>query len=292
MRISLGTLLALAVAAPTALVASGCAPSAMVRKASPVADLTVYRKVLVRGKSGQAAWQGEELANRTAAQLQAMCGFDAVFTGGANAAGGGNDLVVDLNILASNRGGDGILKNPNLAVVEVAMVLSDGINDELLGSAQIRGQSSAVVINSASPEQQALHVVSQEIGKILVKSGCTGPRIARADPTPEETAPPKAEKPEVTEEQITEAEEANNRGKELFRAAQVSEARDAFARAIELNPDPRYIMNLCLAHEALKDWDTAIQTCEDVIAARPDERLQKKAEQRIILISDKKKNAS
>lgn len=288
MRTCLGSLLTLALIAELA----GCAPSATVRKASPVADLKVYRKVLVRGSAGQmAAWQGEDLANRTAAQLQALCGFDAVFTGASDGGRDDFDLIVDLNILASGRGGGGIIKNPNLAVVEVAMILSDGLNDELLGSAQIRGQSSAVLVAGSNPEQQALTVVSQEVGKILLKSGCSGPRIARADPIEEEPPKPKAEKPQVTEEQIAEAEEANNRGKQLFRTAKVSEARAEFERAIELNPDPRYIMNLCLAHEALNDYDVAIQTCERVIEAKPEERLVKKAEQRIILIADKKKNA-
>ena len=284
MRNRLGSLVTLALIA-------ACAPQATVRKASPVADLKVYRKVLVRGQAGQmAAWQGEELANRTAAQLQALCGFDAVFTGAGDGGRDDFDLIVDLNILAAGRGGGGIIQNPNLAVVDVAMILSDGLNDELLGSAQIRGQSSAVLVNGANPEQQALAVVSQEVGKILLKSGCGGPRIARTDPV-EPEPPPKAEKPEVTEEQIAEAEAANSRGKELFRGAKVAEARAEFERAIQLNPDPRYIMNLCLAHEALNDFDTAIQTCERVIQAKPEPRLAKKAEQRIILIADKKKNA-
>lgn len=288
MRNCLGSLVVLALIAELA----GCAPSATVRKASPVADLQVYRKVLIRGQAGQmAAWQGEELANQTAAQLQALCGFDAVFTG-ANSGGRDDfDLVVDLNILKTGRGGGGIIKNPNLAVVEVAMILSDGLNDELLGSAQIRGQSSAVLVAGANPEQQALAVVSQEVGKILLKSGCSGPRIARTDPVEDEPQAPKAEKPEVTEEQIAAAEEANNRGKTLFRSAKIAEARAEFERAIELNPDPRYIMNLCLAHEALNQFDVAIQTCERVIAAGPEPRLAEKAEQRIILIADKKKNA-
>lgn len=273
----------------TTVIAAGCGPKAVVQKASPVADLQVYRKVLVRGKSGQAAWQGDELANRTAAQLQALCGFDAVF---ANQQSNGNfDLIVDLNILQTGRGGGGIIKNPNLAVVDVAMVLSDGLNDELLGSAQIRGQSSAVLVNGANPEQQALDVVSQQIGQILLKSGCSGPRIARNEPPVEEQPPPKAEKPEVTEEQIAQAEDLNNRGKQYFREAQVDQAKSSFEQAIDLNPDPRYMMNLCLAYEALNDYDTAIATCEQVIQAKPEQRLVKKAEQRIILIADKKKNA-
>jgi len=287
MRIWLG-FLALALAAPVGGL-TACGPKATVRKASPVADLRVYRKVLVRGQSGQAAWQGDDLAKRTAAQLQALCGFEAVFAGGQG--GRDFDLILDLNILSSARGGGGIIKNPNLAVIEVAMVLSDGLSDELLGSAEIRGQSSSVLVNNNNPEQQALAVVSQQIGKILLKSGCTGPRIARVDPVPEEKPQPKAEKPEVTEEQIARAEDLNNQGKTYFRGAQVSQAKDAFQQAIELNPDPRYMMNLCLAHEALKSYDDAIKTCEAVIAAKPEPRLATKAEQRILLIADKKKNA-
>ena len=290
MRLWLGSLLALALAAPSLAFNTGCTPKAVVQKASPVADLKVYRKVLVRGRAGNAAWQGDELANQTAAQLQNACGFDAVFAGGG-AGGSKPDLIVDLNVLAANRGGGGIIKNPNLATIDVAMVLSDGLDDELLGSAQIRGQSSAVLVQGESPEQQAITVVSQQIAKILVKSGCSGPRIARATPPPEKPPEPKPEKPEVTEEQIAQAEEANNRGKELFRSAQVSQAKGEFERAIGLNPDPRYMMNLCLAHEALKDYEAAINTCEQVANSNSEERLVSKAEQRILLIADKKKNA-
>ena len=40
---------------------------------------------------------------------------------------------------------------------------------------------------------------------------------------------------ELTEEQIAEAEELNNRGKDLFRGAQVGQAKDAFQQAIGTN---------------------------------------------------------
>jgi serine/threonine-protein kinase len=74
-----------------------------------------------------------------------------------------------------------------------------------------------------------------------------------------------------------EAEVANDRGEGLFRDTRYAEARAEFERAIELDPEPHYILNLCLAHEALEAWDAAIETCEEVIAARPDERLVERA---------------
>lgn len=277
-----------------AAITSACTPSATVQRTTPVANLQVYRKVLVRGSAGQMArWEGGDLANRTARFLQGQCQFDAVFVDGNGAPDSKYDLIVDLNVLSSTRGGGGLIKNPNLAVVEVAMILSDGIDDELLGSASIRGQSSAVVVNNASPESQALEAVAQQVGKLLVKSGCGGPRIARAEPPPpEEKEPPKPAKPEVTDEQIAEAERYNDEGKKEFRSAQVEKARASFERAIGLNPDPRYMMNLCLAHEALKHYEEAITHCQKVIAAKPEPRLRQKAEQRIQLIEDKKANGA
>jgi hypothetical protein len=267
----------------------GCTPKATVQRTTPVANLQAYRQVLVRGSAGQmAGWQGGDLANRTAAHVQRLCQFDGVVVGDQDAPDDRYDLVVDLNVLASGRGGGGLIHNPNLAVVDVAMVLSDGISDELLGSASIRGQSSAVVVSNVPPEAQALEVVAEQVGKILLKSGCGGQRLAREEPTPEETEPPRPIKPETTEEELAEAESLNNQGKSLFRSAKVDEARARFEAAIALNPDPRYMMNLCLAHEALKDYERAIATCRDVITAKPERRLVEKAEQRIQLIEDKR----
>lgn len=270
---------------------AACTPKATIQRTTPVADLRVYRAVMVRGASTTTQWMGQDLATRTARFLQEQCQFDGVFIGAANAQPRPEqsiDLIVDINVLKAVRGTGTIIRNPNQAEVDVSMVLSDGLSDELLGSASIRGSSSAVKVGgNESPEVQALEVVAEQIGRILAKSGCGGERLARVEPEPEPDVPPEPIDPGTTPDQLAEADRINDEGKQMFRDGKVAGARARFEQAIEINADPKYVMNLCLAFEALEKYKEAIAACERVITSNPEKRLVEKAEQRIEYIREK-----
>jgi len=197
------------------------------------------------------------------------------------------DLLVDLNIRRTQRGGSGFIKNPNVATVNVTMVLSDGIDESLLGSAEIVGKSSSVSIAGADPENEALIAVAKRVTAILSKSGCTGQRIARAEPPATEPTPPPAAAG-LTPEQLAQAEAANNEGKRLFRSAEIAAAKAQFQQAIAISSDPRFLFNLCLAHEALNEYDEAVSACQNVVDQNSEPRLTEKAQQRLTIIADKR----
>ena len=267
----------------------GCAAQASIQRSTPVANLRVYTGVMVRGSAtNMLAWQGKELAKRTALYIRNNCQFGNVFTGEANTqATDAINLIIDLSVLQSSRGGSGIVNNPNVAVVDVSMALSDSSSDELLGSASIRGQSPAVVTSQAQPEQLALDVVARSITQILVKSGCKGERIARVAP-PQPKPEPKPVDAAITPEQVAQAEALSEEGKAAFREGDPSTAKVKFEAAIAANPDPRYIMNLCLAEEAIGNFDAAIATCQRIVDGKADTRLVEKAQARISLIGELK----
>jgi hypothetical protein len=199
------------------------------------------------------------------------------------------DLIVDLNIRGTERGGGGFIKNPNLATVNVTMVLSDGIDESLLGSADIVGKSAAVAIEGNDPENEALIAVAKRVTQILGKSGCVGDRIARAAPPAEEPKPTEVPGSEgLTPEQLAEAEAANDEGKRLFRAAEIAAAKAQFQQALGVSKDPRFYFNLCLAHEALSEYDSAVEACKSVLSAKPEARLADKANQRLEIIAEKR----
>ncbi len=271
-----------------------CGPKATLTRTTPVANLQTYRSALIRVAAG-AEGQGQiaDLERLAADRLRTSCQFEQVLVGQASTP---PDLILDLNIQRSYRGGDGIVQNPNLAIVDVTMVLSDGINDELIGSAEIRGQSSAVLVGGSQPESQAVEAVAGKIAEVMSKSGCTGPRIARA---PEE--PPPADNPsnptvldggagqaQPDDAKKAEAEKLNDEGKELFRSAEVAAAKSKFEQAIAIVPDARFLFNLCLAQETLKEWDQAVGTCQKVIDSNPPPRIGEKAKERLAIIADKR----
>ena len=272
-----------AVALTGALGFTACAPSASVKRTTPVANLQSYQNVLVRvGSSPGLERYSSVLEFATTDSMGQRCAFSRI----VNPTQLGQtrpDLLVDLNIRRTERGGDGFIKNPNLATVNVTMVLSDGIDESLLGSAEIVGKSSAVGIAGADPENQALIAVAKRVTAILSKSGCEGARVA--DPVqPVQPTQPAG----VTAEQVAQAEAANNEGKRLFRAAEIPSAKEQFLQAIQIVPDPKYQFNLCLAHEALNEYDAATAACQNVINGGTDQRLSEKAQQRLSIIADKR----
>lgn len=270
-----------------ALVALGaCGPTASVKRTTPVANLQQYQNVLVRvGSSPGLEHYTSVLEFAATDNLMQHCAFTRV-TGPSQMGQTRADLLVDLNIRTTQRGGGGFIKNPNLATVNVTMVLSDGIDESLLGSAEIVGKSSAVAMQGADPENQALIAVAKRVTTVLAKSGCSGTRIARAAPDPKPAEP--TTRPGITPEQLAQAEAANDEGKRLFRAAEIAAAKSQFQQAIAISPDPKYQFNLCLAHEALSEFDQAVAACQSVINAGAEERLTEKAQQRMGIINDKR----
>src|SRR5262249_49522524 len=127
---------------------AGCHASATVENTMPVANLQSYRTVALRVKSNVARGYLQMLENLTASKLQQACGFEAIGRAGRGHA----DVLLDLNITAMGRGGTGMLRNPNMATVESLLVLTDGHDGELMGTARIHGESSGMMINNNPPE--------------------------------------------------------------------------------------------------------------------------------------------
>ena len=172
----------LVLALPLALVA--CGPTSSVKRTTPVANLQTYQVALVRVASSPGYGQYTPVLEfATTDFLQERCSFTNIVSPTQL----GNltpDLIVDLNIRGSQRGGTGFIKNPNLATVDVTMVLSDGIDESLLGSAEIIGKSAAVAVEGNDPENEALLAVAKRVSVILGKSGCQGQRVARVQAPP------------------------------------------------------------------------------------------------------------
>jgi hypothetical protein len=280
-----------------AVVLAGCRPSATVTRTMPVANLQSYRTVALRVQSTAFASQGWAmmLETKVVEHLRRQCGFEQVGRPGATPV----DVVLDLNITGTGRGGGGWVSNSSVATMDTLLVLSDGQNGELLGTARIRGKSGGMIINNAPPEQEAVEVVAKSVVDLLAKSGCSGPRVARAEPPP---APPtpvstgtgsssgsgtgsgSAGPPTPDDARRAQAEALNEQGKEKLRGADLQGALGAFQQAIALVPDARYQFNVCLTYEAAERWSDAIAACKQARAMNPEPRLVAKIDRRLELI--------
>ena len=290
----------------------GCGPKATLTQATPMASLETYGTVLVRVgyNPNDPATQNQVSALEfiTADRLRRKCRFTQVVLASQQPQTRA-DLIMDLNIQRLFFGADpsqgGLIKfhSSSQATADVALVLSDGINDELVGSAQIRGRSSAVT--ASSPEAQAVTVVADKVAEVMKTSGCHLERVARA-PEPAEpktggpaatggdgglgesgTGDPGTETPGPDQEKLQQAEALNNEGKGLFRQANAAGATGKFEAAVQLVEDPRYYFNLCLAREAEGKLDAALAACQKVKSIAKTERLIEKADQRLEIIRGK-----
>jgi hypothetical protein len=267
-----------------AVAVSACSASATVKNQTPIANLQPYRTVVVRVAATEGQRWTQLLEDSVVTKIANKCKFDRVLPSRL-AAGQPADLILDVNIQRSFRGGDGVIQNENQAVMDVLVVLSDGISDDLVGTVWIRGKSPAVRVAGSEPENEAIGAVAGSVAKVMDISGCGLPRVARVEPNPEPTPPPPAD---ADTEAIARGEQLNNEGKTLFRAADVQGAAAKFHEAIAAYPDPRYYFNLCFAYESLKRYDDAITTCKQVLELNPDERLVEKTNERIQIIGQKK----
>ena len=276
-----------------AAVLVACHPSASVQRTMPVANLQTYHSVGLRITAvPQAQGQAYYLENAVLERLHQTCGFESV----TRAGGAPTDLILDLNVVAAGRGGGGWIQNSNLATIDTLLVLSDGSSGELLGSARIHGQSSQMALNTSNPEQQAVDVVAQTIGELLGKSGCSGPRIAKAAPPPPPSTGSASEPgqgtgsaaaPAGSDDHRAQADKLNDQGKDKFRTADLNGALALFEQANTLDPDPRYVLNSCLAYEALEKWGDAIASCKQARAMNPPPELATKIDHRLDLLKNK-----
>lgn len=255
----------------------------------PVANLRAYRTVGLRVKSTAFAAQGLAMYLERAVlhKLQQKCQFDLIGPMGTAP----TDVVLDLNITHSARGGGGWVSNSNQATIDTLLVLSDGQNGELLGTARIHGKSSGMIVNNGPPETEAVEVVAKTVADVFAKSGCSGPRIARAEPPPDPTPPDPtpgegsgSTTPPPDDTQRAAAEALNEQGKEKLRGADIGGALTSFQQANALVPDARYQYNICLALEAHEQWDNAIAACRQARTMTHEARLVAKIDHRIELL--------
>lgn len=267
---------------------AACHPSASVERTMPVANLQTYRTVALRVSAAQQQAQGQAYAleSTVLARLHQACGFEGV--GAYN--GQPADLYLDLNVTGAGRGGSGWVTNPNLATIDTLLVLTDGQSGDLIGSARIHGQSSQVAMGNNNPEQEALDVVAKTIADMLAKSGCTGPRVAKAPPPPPPATGSGAGSATMavdTEAHRAEADKLNEDGKTKFRTADLAGAIALFQQANQLAPDPRYVFNICLAYEAQQQFDQATASCNQAKSMNPKPELQAKIDHRLDLLAHK-----
>jgi len=255
----------------------------------PVANLQSYRSVALRVRSSSDATQylATQLETQTLQRLRAACGFERV--GGADTTNA--DVVLDLNITNMSRGGSGFIRNENQVFVDTLLVLSDGQAGDPLGPATSHGKASGTVGNNAPQENEAIGAIAKSIGDLLAKSGCSGPRVAKAVPAPDtgnaagsaqgSAAQGSAAAPMADESKRAEAEDLNNKGKERLFAADTAGALSFFQQAVKVLPDPKYQFNVCVALGAQEKWEDAIAACKQARSMNPSASLAQKIDNRL-----------
>lgn len=232
------------------------------------------------------------LENTVASRLRERCQFVQVGAAGTAPA----DVVLDLNITRHARGGSGWIRNANQVEIDTLLVLSEGQDGELLGTATIRGKSSGTVMNNAPQENEAIAAIASSIADLLAKSGCSGPRIARVEPAAAGSAtvaqgsaatPGDGTAPVVDESRRAEAEALNEQGKEKLFGADTAGALVLFQQATSIVPDPKYQFNVCVALGAQERWDEAIAACKQARAMNPSAKLAAKIDQRLDALNNR-----
>jgi hypothetical protein len=250
----------------------------------PVANLQSYHTVALRLHSIPTAKNEAIALEKTmTGWLRQECGFEQIGRVGPTPA----DVVLDVTVTKAGRGGSGLIQNPNKAILDTLLVLTDGQSKEIMGTARIHGESSGMVVNGARPESEAVNVVAKTIADILAKSGCSGPRIARVEPPAPPPTPDPGQgsgAPPPDESHRAEAEALNDAGKEKLQTADMQGALVSFQQANQMLPDARYEFNVCLALEAQEQWDNAIAACKAARGMNPEARLITKIDHRIDLL--------
>jgi hypothetical protein len=195
----------------------------------------------------------------------------------------------------------GLIQIQNVAYADMSLVLTDGVNEELLGSAEILAESAKMQVANTDPYTQALTAAADKLSEVMVKAGCGKPRqerIVEAPPQPPVQPPVGVTDAGVpvdptqptgpSAEDLARATQLNDQGKQAFRSGDAATAEARFAEAVKLVQDPRYYFNLCLSRESQKKLDAALQACSEVERAGASQRLVDKARMRIKLIQEKR----
>jgi hypothetical protein len=266
---------------------AACHPSATVQNTMPIANMQTFHSVALRVHSTAFAAQGQAMQLESAVldKLHQRCSFEQI----ASAQAAKADVILDLNITNTGRGGGGFISNSSTATLDTLLVMSDGQSGDLLGTARIHGESSGMIINNSAPEGEAIDIVAKTVADMFVKSGCSGPRIAKAvvpppDPTPPPPDPTHPTPPVVDETHRAEAEKLNEDGKQKLFVADVQGAITAFQQANALVPDARYEYNVCSALGAAERWDDAIAACKQARTMNPKPALVTKIDHKIDLL--------
>ena len=174
-----------------------------------------------------------------------------------------------------------MIQNPYLAIVDVSMVLSDVAENELLGSAEIRGKSPDIYTGGAIPEIQAIDAVSSRLADVLVSSGCGSERLTKQPVVEKSIQKPSSSSALLNEADLKRAEAFNDEGKDHFRAGDIEFARNSFLEAIQIQKHPKFVFNLCLAQEGLHLYREALASCQEALNLAEEDRLKEKAKLRI-----------
>lgn len=261
----------------------------------PVANLQTYGTVALRVHTSAFAAQGQAmfLEQDVISNLKKKCGFTTV----DRASGAPADLVLDLNIVSIGRGSGGWVTTGSTAYVDTLLVLTDGTDGQLLGTAKIKGKSGGVIVNNAPPERDAIGAVAKSVGDLLAKSGCSGARVAKAIPQPIDNGPGpgsgsgdgsgSASPAGPDESRRPEAEALNDAGKEKLYAADVTTALSLFQKANALLPDAKYELNICIALGTLERWDEAIASCNHAKTMHPTPSTETKIDNRLAALKQR-----
>jgi hypothetical protein len=148
-------------------------------------------------------------------------------------------------------------------------------------------------------------VIAKTVAELLAKSGCTGPRVARAPepgPMPDNGSAGQGSAgtpgdmgsgagsaaPTPDESRRADAEALNEQGKSKLFAADTAGALAAFQQANATLPDPKYQFNVCVALGAQERWPEAIAACEQARGMNPSAKLAAKIDQRLVGLREQK----
>lgn len=278
---------------------AACRASATVERTMPVANLQSFRSIAVRVRNQTFASEGTKIAlqNSVVDRLRRACQFDQIEL----ANGQPSDILLDLNIIATGRGGGGFIQNNNVATVDTLLVLADGQDNQLLGTAKIRGKSGGVLVNNSVPEFEAVDKIAESVADLLAKSGCTGPRIAKVEPPPPPPPPDQGQgsgsadpgegqppPPPPAGDRLAEAEAINEQGKEKLYAADLAGALALFQKAQATQPDARFAFNVCIVQIQLEQWQPALASCQQAKTLDPPAALAEKIDNRIAQLQQRK----
>jgi hypothetical protein len=255
-----------------------CHPSVSVQNATAIGNLQAVHSVGLRVHSSAFASQGVAMMmeQSIAGHLQQRCSFEQI----APAAQVQSDLVLDINILGNAHGSSW---NGSKTSIDALVVLSDIAGDPL-GTAKLHGESGGSVMGGGGQDSEAIDAIAKTIADILVKSGCSGPRLARVAPDPvpatgsdgatgSDTTPDDAKR--------AQAEQLNDQGKARLFQADMQGALGLFQQAVAVVPDAKYQFNVCVALGGMEQWDAAIAACNQAKTMNPTPKLSAKIDQRM-----------